>query len=437
MARVRIAAGIGIALVVTVIGWRWSDTSESYHAATGGASPTARWALRVPRDKTRPEPANHPGIVAVSTEVVISQRPVDLSSVINRTHFAFLKVREGYLGGSETYGASARLDTFAVSPKVRIPPFLTELSGHDLRFSDTAILRGSDEKRLIDFTGAPDGSLEASLGEGVKERIENTSSGLEQSWRFSEAPRGDGDLVISTKVDGEEFVVATETGLHFRDPTTGLGVLYGLATWTDANGQTAAIDTSFHDGAIEIRIPSDVLMRSSYPAVLDPTVSPEFDVDAPINGPAADLNVAPAIGHSGDINDEYLVVWQDRRRALDLTYDIFGAHVDRNGNVLDPVGGLISAIDGVGNQTSPRVAFDAITRKYRVIFQTDEFSGVPPQMMWVDVPVNSFPTTAPQLVLSGADPNGTLLPDIAWNSNASVLASRPPDALRAVFGRTG
>jgi hypothetical protein len=53
----------------------------------------------------------------------------------------------------------------------------------------------------------------------------------------------------------------------------------------------------------------------------------------------------------GDQN--YLVVWQDDR---DGTYDIYGARIDTDGNLLDPDGFPISAASGWEN--SPDVAWD-------------------------------------------------------------------------------
>ncbi|MGB2981883.1 MAG: hypothetical protein WBC77_11620 [Candidatus Zixiibacteriota bacterium] len=52
-------------------------------------------------------------------------------------------------------------------------------------------------------------------------------------------------------------------------------------------------------------------------------------------------------------SENYLVVWQDDR---DVDYDIYGARIDLNGNVLDPDGFPIYA--GEGWESSPAVAWD-------------------------------------------------------------------------------
>lgn len=415
----------GILLAVGVSYWLTASprNDESVHSAvpSGVNEPTSSVLRSVNNvaNATFAAPRSAGDSPHVSAQVRISEQTIDLSSMIERTHFSFQPDHDVYVGGDTAYGATVQGERLSISPKVKLPG-LAEVSGEALSLG-TLSLNGHDVDRdAAAFVRTTRGTLSARISPEAIETLENTRSGLEQSWTFNSRPSGHGDLVIAMAAEGAEFVGETSEGLHFRDPDTGLGLRYSQPFWIDASGNRVALHSNFREGRIEIRVPGDVLDEAAYPAVLDPTISAEYDLDAPIVGPAADLNTTPAIGHSGTTGNEYLVIWQDRRRNLNLNFDVFGAHVDRNGNILDSVGALISPIDHAGNHTHPRIAFNAVAGKYGIVFQDD--SGTVPVTQFTQLGATGFVTTPPSPVFS--DPAGAADPDIAWNSNATGTVDR-------------
>ncbi len=96
-----------------------------------------------------------------------------------------------------------------------------------------------------------------------------------------------------------------DSGLHFDE-----GLRYGHATWVDARGARTAVRARFEAGHILFEVPAQVLEASAYPAVLDPLLTAELAVDAPVQG--------VSIGGQGDVaiglgTSSMLVVWTDGR----------------------------------------------------------------------------------------------------------------------------
>lgn len=54
----------------------------------------------------------------------------------------------------------------------------------------------------------------------------------------------------------------------------GDSVLYGHATWIDGSGKKTEVQAVPIDGTIVMRVPASVLDESTYPAVLDPIITP-------------------------------------------------------------------------------------------------------------------------------------------------------------------
>ncbi len=165
---------------------------------------------------------------------------------------------------------------------------------------------------------AADGHLMLRWSDTMTEHWRNTAQGAEQSWTFEHAPAAGEDIVIEVEAEGLEFAALTETGLHFVDASTGVGVRYGHGTWIDAQGRTHHVPSAYENGHIRLTVPADVVAASAFPAVLDPYVSPEFGMDTAAQGPIDKNQDLPAIGWN---NTNYLVVWQDyrvrdRRRSL-------------------------------------------------------------------------------------------------------------------------
>lgn len=309
--------------------------------------------------------------------VTVGGEPVDLGDVMSRTRHAFHALDGGELvGGDLSFGVRVADGEIAIHPEAGSASTV----GSALRLRTTSVgRRGAVNTAHAYAIREDDGSVEASIAPAITEQLHNTRSGLEQSWTFDDVPDGTGDLVVRISASGEDFAGTTSTGLHFRDSAKGIGLAMSHARWIDADGTTTEIPLRYEHGEIAMLVPANVVENATYPAVLDPTVGPEYDVDTPIVGPAADDQSPVAIGHSGIAPYEFLVAWQDRRRSTDtdLSYDVFGAHVDRSGHVREAVGFMINdptqgaAGHTDGNQTDPQVEWLPYQNHYIVVWASD------------------------------------------------------------------
>jgi VCBS repeat-containing protein len=273
----------------------------------------------------------------------------DLSEVMRRVHFAYRQDGEGWKAGHSSWSARATANGLTFTPRHALEGSRI-LTGAPVTFGAAAISRGAVR---LDSPGArgtvrEDGTLALVRGE-VAEELLNSERGIEQRWRFTSAPRGEGELLLRVPVRGLRFAGETSHGVHFAD-AAGLGVRYGNATWTDAMGKKTEIPARAVSGAVELRVPAELLASSAFPTLLAPTVSPEFGLDTPVTDPGGGAQTAPAIASNGS---GYLAVWADDR-AGDV--DIYGARVSAAGAVLDTTGIAIST--ALNAQQAPAVAFD-------------------------------------------------------------------------------
>jgi len=286
---------------------------------------------------------------------------------MRQAHFAFRRDGTAWSGRHSTY--ASRFDG-ALSVAPVIAEKKTRPNAITLR--TTSIARGGREF-LARRTAEPRSEATGSLAVGYdsfSEHIENRDDGVEQSWRFSTAPAGAGDLVVRIAVTGQTFRARTEHGLHFWDAKSGVGVRYGLPTWIDARGVESPAALSYENGEIRLTVPEAVLRRSDFPAVLDPTVSPEIDLNNPLVVPAYDEQSRPRVRFGGG---NYLVVWKDARaNGQPNGTDVYGTRVTPAGVVLDPSGIPIST--GLGNEYDPDAAFDGTNW---LVVWTDERTGTP------------------------------------------------------------
>jgi len=119
-----------------------------------------------------------------------------------------------------------------------------------------------------------------------------------------------------------------------------------------ADGRRVAVPARWVEGAVVLRVSAAVVASTAYPAVLDPVLSPERDVDAPVAGGAGTEQGGAASAFDGE---NFLVVWTDRRPTRGGT-GIWGARVSPSGAVLDPVGRELTTLQPrVGNL---RLAWD-------------------------------------------------------------------------------
>jgi len=277
----------------------------------------------------KPEPA-HPGNLSISP-------PFDVSEIIEQVHFAFTKEKNAYFGGHYSHAVWIHPDGLIT--------FLPGLPGdepdHDLLGLPLEMRTKAIERDGMDSLRDPDPAELATphrvelRRDSVVEWYENRPDGLEQGWTFSEEPAGRGDLTIRLAVAGTPFVIQTPHGLHFFDSAVGVGVRYGLGIWRDAAGRETIVDPLFDGRDIVLRVPAAVLREAAYPAVLDPTVSTEFEIDVPIYPPVTLSQTQPTVASTGEM---YLVAWRDYRLASTRGYDIFATRVSAAGAVLDPSG---------------------------------------------------------------------------------------------------
>jgi hypothetical protein len=224
---------------------------------------------------------------------------------------------------------------------------------------DGTVLGGSSVTRTNSA-----GAVEITRGAAV-EVLTNREDGIQQEWKFAQAPAGTGDLTVEVQVSGQAFVRQTDSGLHFKS-SAGLGFRYSHALWLDAAGKEWPIQVAWQDDHIAITVPADILAESTFPATLDPTITPEVDVDAAVNGATGAHSRTPAVASDGT---NYLVVWSDER--LDRDADIFATRVSAAGAILSTVG--IAVGTTAGRQLNPAVAFAG--NQFVVVWEDFKISG--------------------------------------------------------------
>lgn len=175
--------------------------------------------------------------------------------------------------------------------------------------------------------------IETRRGDFV-ERLHNRPDGVEQTWHFEQAPAGDGDLVLAIDATGLELAGVTDSGLHFRQRPGELGFRYSHGTWIEADGDRWEIKATYDSGRILLAVPDEVVSNSTYPVVLDPTITAEVLNDVPVLGASGADNFNGSVATDG--GSGYFVVWQDRRNTRND--DIWGARVNSSGAVVDTRG---------------------------------------------------------------------------------------------------
>ncbi|MDI3285210.1 hypothetical protein [Polyangium sp. 15x6] len=253
--------------------------------------------------------------------------PVDLESVVRAVRLAYRASGDRFVGGGQAYEVAYHAGAFDVAPR---PDDRSTAAA--ARFRTVDIARGGAH-----LDGAPsprvaaDGHLSIARG-AVEEHLRNAEGGVELSYSFAERPTGAGDLVVRIEVSGMAPSGETASGHHFVDPEGSLGVRFGKATWIDARGVKTDVPARVASGFIELTVPAGAIDASAYPAVLDPIISPEVGMDAPLLVQPASQQDDPAIAYGGG---QYLVAWRDRRAYVD---HIYATRVQADGTVLDEYG---------------------------------------------------------------------------------------------------
>jgi hypothetical protein len=270
-----------------------------------------------------------------------------LTRTLERAHFAFRADASGFTAGHFTHDAHSEAQALEFTP--RHWNGLQTIVGSPVTLRTQSIARGDIELDTSVYnTELVDGGVEYARASAV-ERFENQAEGVEQSWRFSSEPTGEGDLVVRVAVAGYSGTATTSTGLHFYTPGK-LGVRYSHGVWRDASGGAWDVPIAWDGQYITVTVPEHLVQAAAYPAVLDPTVSSEAAVDMLATGNTGDYARELGVAFSGS---QYLVVWRDDRNSA--TSDIYGTRIATDGTIVDKYGLAINR--GTTTDTTPVVAW--------------------------------------------------------------------------------
>lgn len=115
------------------------------------------------------------------------------------------------------------------------------------------------------------GGVELAHAGGVEERWQPTAVGAEQSWLYARRP-DDGCVAVGVTFGGAGLDHADAEAVWLRTQGGSL-VRYSHATWVDADGVRTAVPARWTGDRVALDVPDEVVARSRFPAVLDPTVS--------------------------------------------------------------------------------------------------------------------------------------------------------------------
>ena len=378
----------------------------------------ARWVLLLVCGCLPPEPVEVPSANELDFD--------GIDRLFERTRRAFTQ------HGSELRGGDATTRTDVSIAGVSIRPYQWDSAGKreistapPLHLETVHVGRGMTVAALASAVRiADDGSAEILRGPTV-EVLRNIHNGVEQSWRFEQRPSGAGDLIVQVAVSGHTFGGRTPTGLHFLDPATGLGFGYSDAVWIDASGNSHPVPAQMDGDSISLRVPGEIVDKSTYPAILDPSITAEYGFDTPLIGPSSGNQYAPDIAYSGVVGAEYLVVWTDYRREDSFDADIYGARVTATGAIVDPVGLQIASTNVVGDQINAKVVWTddpaASYPHWMVIWQdtTDCGGLIRARKMRADAHMQ-----APDFDVSPRSCPGETNPDFAYNRLSGGMGAR-------------
>jgi hypothetical protein len=330
--------------------------------------------------------------------------PFDLAGLKRQVRLAFRPDVDGFVGGGGAHAAHVTNDgavsvtpfhTEPLIPKQSHTTGLLDAASAALVLETRSVARGESSTpsrvRGVRVDGKGGVLIER---ESLEESVRNEEDGVEQSWSFSSRPRGIGDLTVRVHVSGQSFEHVTPTGIHFRDPVTGLGLRYGMATWIDAKSARIQVTPTFDAGDVVLRVPASVVEGSTYPVVLDPVVSAELGVDSPVTVSGFGQ---PAVAFDGT---NFFLVWSESRSTgPGIGTRVYGTRVSPAGTVLDGFGIELS-FGAYGN--APCVAFDGTN--YLVVYQgVAGFQGI--RVSTGGALLDAAPLTIFSIVGSGGGPS--------------------------------
>jgi len=207
------------------------------------------------------------------------QRP----NLIDHATLAFRSAESALVGGYRTHRASVR-DGAVVFTPYTFPS--GERRAHAPLALETTAITAADSRLAsgVTSTRLDNGNVVVDR-DGVTEVLRNDEDGLHQEWAFTAPPDQEGDLTVEVAIDGYAYAGETAGGLHFTAADGSVGVRYSHAVWIGADGEQWPIAAVFGEGRIRMTVPTSVLEQTTFPAILDPTVSAEVAADAIVVSP--------------------------------------------------------------------------------------------------------------------------------------------------------
>ena len=171
-----------------------------------------------------------------------------------------------------------------------------------------------------------------------------------------------GDLALQISVGTTLDATQSSDGLRWSNA---LGAVnYSRAIVVDANGNRTPVLTQQSEGAIEIRVPADVVANAAFPIVIDPVIG-TFTVD---NSTQDDLN--PDIAFDAT-NKVYEVCWERVFSSTD--HDCYSQLQDTSGTT---VAGSFATIDFTSDFWAvPRTGNNLIAQQFLVAAQVTPSGG--------------------------------------------------------------
>jgi hypothetical protein len=279
-----------------------------------------------------------------------AEPPLELGGGVPDPRLALAYDGVAFRGGYLTHEVALIDGIIDVTPAHLDPDTGHRIVGGTIGLQTTAVALGG--QGLAIGAGAPRqigaNVVHVPRGELI-EQLTNREEGIEQAWWFEARPAGGGALTVEVAVAGHRFVEATASGLHFQSDL-GLGFRYSHAIWRDAAGAARHVEARYEDGRIVMTVPEDVVAASTYPAILDPTITGELFSDVPVNGTTGANTRTAELASDGA---QYLVVWQDQRGSG--ADDIYATRLTAAGEVVDSTGIRVNTAPGV--QQNPVAAY--------------------------------------------------------------------------------
>ena len=180
---------------------------------------------------------------------------------------------------------------FAVSPRyaARFDGAAIEITGHQgnpdergptVRFQVSEVRKGSEvlasSSDSDPIVGASSKRIAYTRRSGIVECYDVLERGVEQSFVLTRKAKGEGDLVITGRLNGNQWL-----GDSLPDGSGGFSIALGDTAWTLHYGAVTAIDArgtrqpaslAIAGGQVTITLDGDWLARVAYPVVIDPLI---------------------------------------------------------------------------------------------------------------------------------------------------------------------